>query len=166
MGRCLTPASSFDVADTLSDTLVRGHPQCPADGIVLPMPCLKTTRPSTDTLELTKRDLKNRSGPPRARVLDPSVVRDGSSVERSRRKQPDDEERNDGAQHYGLKPVNQRKRGGSRIQTVRGAGSEGRPHQSKEQLTPLAASQDQQAETTPFGGKCGRDLPCQRRAVE
>jgi hypothetical protein len=50
-------------------------------------------------------------------------MRDGSSAERSRRKQPDDEECNDGAQHYELKPVNQRKRGGSRIQTVRGVGS-------------------------------------------
>lgn len=60
-GMAHTSLISLDVADTLSDTLVRGHTQCPADGIAVPMPCLKTTRPSTDTLELTADELKNRS---------------------------------------------------------------------------------------------------------
>ena len=55
-----TSLISLDVADTLSDTLVRGHTQCQADGIAVPMPCLKSTRPSTDTLELTADELTNR----------------------------------------------------------------------------------------------------------
>ena len=51
----------LDVADTLSDTLFRDHAQCSADGIAVPMPGLKTTRPSTDTRELTGDELKNRN---------------------------------------------------------------------------------------------------------
>ena len=54
-------ATCFYLADTLLDTLVRGHAQCPADGIAVLMPGLKTTRPSTDTRELTGDELKNRA---------------------------------------------------------------------------------------------------------
>jgi hypothetical protein len=56
-----TSLVSLDVADTVSDTLFRGHSRCSADGIAAPLPGLSTARPSSDTVELTGDDLKNRT---------------------------------------------------------------------------------------------------------
>ena len=69
----------LDMADTLSDTRFRDHPQCSEDGIAVPMPCVSTTRPLTDTVELTGNGLKNRGQVPRGDahgifVPDPSRV--------------------------------------------------------------------------------------------
>jgi hypothetical protein len=53
---------SLDIADTLSDTLFRGHSRFSADGIALPTPRLDAKQSSTDTVELTLVELKNRHG--------------------------------------------------------------------------------------------------------
>jgi hypothetical protein len=52
---------SLDIADTLSDTLFRGHSRFSADGIALPTPRLEAKQSSTDTVELTGGGLKNRA---------------------------------------------------------------------------------------------------------
>jgi hypothetical protein len=53
-----TPAACFVI---VVDTISRGHSQCSADGIAVPPPCLNTKRPSTDTAERIRRELKNRA---------------------------------------------------------------------------------------------------------
>jgi hypothetical protein len=52
---------SFDVADTLSDTQFRGRSRFCADGIAVRCLVWNATQPSTDTVELRRDGLKDRT---------------------------------------------------------------------------------------------------------
>lgn len=51
---------ALNVAHTLSDTLLRDHSRYQADRIAAPTPSLIATGPSTDAVEHTVHELKNR----------------------------------------------------------------------------------------------------------